>query len=795
MGDEIERKRLVIYEHTKLGRKETRSLKLKYAERIPPRTAKRPNPPKGRAPESKARFILIGLTAIFLISWLTFDSEVGSTSLVLAVVSFFFVKLLDGLYYSPGLSPLGSHLIILSSGRLVKTGYLFMKPANSTTLAGNCRPGLSAAIINMRLNGGFITTRRQLIYFVRAKSLSADDLISKLRSRGAGFAKAYESAYNVRLVPVDAPSNLNQMVSVRVSGFRTASNLGGNAVRASMLSGRYHVNLLPRMPLFNGIKLNDKGVLLVSFAPVGGVFGWVRTWLKKWLFAREMKKTSLYDDEPSEGSYYVALTRRVLGYNALFNLSMIVLTFGKSSAAHSGNVESIETSMGTEMEQHSYEKEEDKAIRGFRIAAPRSVELKDINPVSAIRKFFSCSGITVTPLDLEYLIYPPPHLKGYIVIPKPVMTNGDVLIGTSVDETLRNSYPYYISSEDLNGNALIIGTTGSGKSVTAATIVKNLNDNVLILDWNGEYSRALGPVEFDVYTIGDYTYNPFERAGLSQEEAPLRFAELTNSLMAYAYHQPLTPTQYRLLIEAMREMDNYSIRILVKKVGQKMEGERRPDVLRAWESLYAKLAPFDKDHFIASGDAVHCDQLLCGRNVVNMRGMDEHGKLLLALSMLENLYRIAVHGGLSERLVVVVDEAHRLQYSTSKEIGLEKPMVGVPPPVVERITRECRKHGLNMVLITQTPSGVTDEVQANLGVVVCHRMKGREAEDADSIIGLSTRFGEEARASLLTLPTGYAYVETTRGPMQLVHMASREGELILRMEARARGQEEVALSR
>lgn len=795
MGDEIERKRLVIYERTKFGRKETRSLKLKYAERIPPPTAKHSNIPKGTVPESKAQFILIGLAAICLISWLSFDSEVGTISLTLAVVSFLFVRLLQGLYYDPGLRSLESHPIILSSGRLVKTGYMFMKPANSTTLAGNCRPGLSAAIINMKLNGGFIMTRRELIYFVRAKSLSPNDLVNKLRSRGAGFAKAYESAYNVRLVTIDAPANLNRMIGARVSGLRTASNIGGHTVRASMLSGRYQVNLLPRMPLFNCIKLNDKGVLLVSFAPVGGVLGWVRTWLKKWLFAREMKKTSLYDGEPSEGSYFVALTRRVLSYNALFSLSMIVLTFGKSSAAHSGNVESIETSMGAEMEQHSYEKEEDKAIRGFRIAAPRSIELKDVNPVSAIRKFFSCSGITVTPLDLEYLIYPPPHLKGYTIIPRSVTTTGDVLIGSSVDETLRNSYPYYISSDDLNGNALIIGTTGSGKSVTAATIVKNLNDNVLILDWNGEYSRAVGPEGFDVHTIGDNTYNPFERAGLSRDEAPLRFTELTNSLMAYAYRQPLTPTQYRLLTEVLMEMDNHSIRILVKKVGQKMEGERRPDVLRAWESLYAKLAPFDKDYFITSGDAVHCDQLLCGRNIVNLREMDEHGKLLLALSMLENLYRIAVHDGLSERLVVVVDEAHRLQYSTSKEIGLEKPMVGVPPPVVERITRECRKHGLNMVLITQTPSGVTDEVQANLGAVICHRMKGREAEAADSIIGLSTRFGEEARASLLTLSTGYAYVETTRAPMQLVHIAANERELVSRMEVKARDQEEVALSR
>jgi hypothetical protein len=83
----------------------------------------------------------------------------------------------------------------------------------------------------------------------------------------------------------------------------------------------------------------------------------------------------------------------------------------------------------------------------------------------------------------------------------------------------------------------------------------------------------------------------------------------------------------------------------------------------------------------------------------------------------------------------------------------------------------------------------------NLGVVVCHRMKGREAEAADSIIGLSTRFGEEAGASLLTLPTGYAYVETTRAPLQLVHMAANERELVSRMEVRARGQDELTLAR
>jgi len=100
-----------------------------------------------------------------------------------------------------------------------------------------------------------------------------------------------------------------------------------------------------------------------------------------------------------------------------------------------------------------------------------------------------------------------------------------------------------------------------------------------------------------------------------------------------------------------------------------------------------------------------------------------------------------------------------------------------------------------MILITQTPSGVTDEVQANLGVVICHRMKGMEAEVADSIIGLSKRFGEEAIASLLTLPTGYAYIETARVQLQLVHVAANDRELVSRMEVRARNREEMALSR
>ena len=672
---------------------------------------------------------------------------------------------------------------------MIRTGYLFMKPANSTTLAGNCKPGLSAALVNMELKGGVILTERQLLYFVRTRSLTLNGLLARLRSKAVGFAKAYETVYNVRLAPTDVPPGLVQILNLRATGFRTSSDSRGQTIRTSSLSGRYHINLLPRLPLLNSLGLNDSGMTLVSFAPVGGVLGWLRTWWLKRSFAKEMERTSLYSNESSEMGHVVAFARRVLSYDKLFTLCVVVLTSGRDPALHSQNVESLETSMGIEMEEHSHSEEEGSEFRrGFRIAVPRYVESKCVNPISAVRRLFSFDGIVITPADLEYLVYPPPNLKGYTIVPVPRQTEGDIPIGNSVDGTFRDAYPYRLFETDLAGNALVIGTTGSGKSVTAATLAKNLDSSVLMFDWNGEYSGALGSWGYRTLRIGDYSYNPFERAGLNREEAPLRFAELTNNLMAYAYHQPLTPTQYRLLVNALSEMENYSLRILVKKVKQKTEKETRADVLRAWESLYTKLVPLDQECFIPLGNAVHCDQLLLGKNVINMQDMREDGKLFLTMSMLENLYRIATRGELSERLVVVVDEAHRLQYRASREVDSEKPTVGLPPPIVERITRECRKHGLNMVLVTQTPSGVTDEVQANLGVVICHRMKGREAGVADSIIGLSKRLGEAATVGLLTLPTGYAYVETTNTSLQLVHIAATERALISMMGVRVGGQ-------
>ena len=789
MGDEVERERLLIYERTRLKGSGAQNPKLKYTARTLGRTTESVNSISSLQnwSGSTTGSALLGLATILFILGLVVDSGTGTVLLALAAISFSSARLLRSLYYNPQVRSLESHPVVLCSGRLIKTGYLFMKPTNSTTLAGNCNPGLSAALVNMGLNGGMILTKRQLLYFIKTRSLTINGLLAGLRSKAAGLAKAYEAVYNVRLAQVDAPTELIQALSLRAIGFSTSSNARGSTVRASSLSGRYHINLLPRLPLLNRLGLNDNGVALVSFAPVGGILGWLRTWWLKWSFAKEMEQTSLYDNESSEKGHLVASARRVLSYDKLFTLCIVVLTFGRDPALHSQNVESLETSMGIEMEQHPHDEEEGREfIRGFRISTPRSVELKGANPVSAVRRLFSFDGIAVTPADLEYVIYPPPSLKGYTIVPVPKETTGDVLIGNSVDQTFRDVYPYRLATGDLVGNVLAIGTTGSGKSVTTATLVTNLQDNVLVFDWNGEYSRALGPEGFKVYRIGDHSYNPFERVGVSSEEAPLRLTELTNNLMAYAYHQPLTPTQYRLLADALREMENYSLRILVKKIKQKMEGETRADVLRAWESLYTKLVPLDQKCFIPSGDVVHCDQLLLGKNVVNIQGMRDDGKLFLIMSMLENLYRIATRGELSERLVVVVDEAHRLQYKASREMDSEKPTVGLPPPIVERITRECRKHGLNMILITQTPSGVTDEVQANLGVVICHRMKGREAEVADSIIGLSRRFGREATAGLLTLPTGYAYVETTSTPLQLVHMAATERALISLMEVGTR---------
>ncbi|MGB9806883.1 MAG: ATP-binding protein [Thermoproteota archaeon] len=782
MDEEIEKKKIIFYEYEK----RSGDINFRYTKVASIKATKKVNSEE-KSQEAllelleKVNALFLNFSVLCLIFAFLTSSSVQVTFLILSAFSFLFSSSLTNLYYDPKLILLNSNPTILYSKGLIKTGYLFLKPANPTNLAGNCKPGISAALANLKLSGGIVVTKQHLLYFVKARSFSLNNLVKNLRSKAAGFSSAYEATYKVRLVAVNAPE-LFKMLRVVAKDSETSLNEKGYTIRASLLFGRYKINFLPRIPLLNSLRLNEKGLLLISFSPLSGVSGWIKTSLAKFLFSNEVKK--LLSKEGFSERNYFSIAQRVLSYDILFNLSLVVLTFSEDEALHQENVESTEASIGIEDEQRSYDEESKEFLKGFKVATPRFVKLKNINPVSAIRKFFSSEGILIPPLDLEYLVYPLPHLKSYLAIPKPLATAGDIEIGSTVDETLRDSYPYFLSSEDLHGNVLIIGTTGSGKSVTAATIVKNLRESVLIFDWNGEYSRALGPLGFNIYEIGEYSYNPFERAGVSKEEVPLRLAELTNSLIAYAYHQPLTPTQYSLLIEALKEMENYSIRILVKKIKQKIEREKRADLLRAWESLYAKLLPVDQNYFIPSGNTIHCDQIINQRSIIDMHLMNEHSKLFLVLSILENLYLMATRGKLFERLVVVVDEAHRLQFKTNKEIGAEKPTVGIPPPVVERITRECRKYGLNMILITQVPSGVTEEVQANLGVVVCHRTKGKEAEVASSIIGLSSRFGEASVVGLLNLPTGYAYIETTRTPLQLVHVASKERELISRMEVK-----------
>ncbi|NHV06008.1 MAG: DUF87 domain-containing protein [Thaumarchaeota archaeon] len=782
MDEEVEKKKLILYEYEKYSK----DIKFRYTKVASIKTTKKVTSEK-KSQEvllellEKAHALFFNLSVLCLIFAFLTSSGVQVTLTMLSALSFLLSSSLKNLYYDPKLTLLNSNPKILYSKGLIKTGFLFLKPANPTNLAGNRKPGISAALVNLKLSGGIIVTKQQLIYFVKARSFFLDNLVKNLKSKATGFSSAYEATYNVRLVAIDAPELFTMLKTVAKES-ETPLNEKGYAIRASLLLGRYKINFLPRIPLLNSLKLNENGLLLISFSPISGVLEGIKTSLAKLLFFNETKK--LLIKEGFSKNNYFSIVQRILSYDVLFNLSLVVLTFSEDEVLHQENVESTEASIGIEDEQHYYDEESKELFKGFKVASPRFVKLKNVNPISAIRKFFSSEGILIPPLDLEYLVYPLPYLKSYLAIPKPSATVGNVEIGNTLDETLKDAYPYFLSSEDLYGNVLIFGTTGSGKSVTAATIVKNLRENVLIFDWNGEYSRALGPLGFNIYKIGEYSYNPFERAGVSKEDVPLRLAELTNSLIAYAYHQPLTPTQYSLLIETFKEMENYSIRILVKKVKQKIEKEKRADLLRAWESLYSKLLPIDQDYFIPYGNIVHCDQIINQRSIIDMHLMNEYSKLFLVLSILENLYLMATRGKLLERLFVVVDEAHRLQFRANKEIGAEKPIVGIPPPVVERITRECRKYGLNMILITQVPSGVTEEVQANLGVVICHRTKGKEAEVASSIIGLSKRFGEASVAGLLSLPTGYAYIETTRAPLQLVHIASKERELISRMEVK-----------
>ncbi len=331
-----------------------------------------------------------------------------------------------------------------------------------------------------------------------------------------------------------------------------------------------------------------------------------------------------------------------------------------------------------------------------------------------------------------------------VPLPPPAPAH-DIVLG--VDE---HGVPFGLRLEDVWRHVGVLGSTGSGKTTTAAILVRELYVNrvpTIVLDWAGEYPLYLARLRVDYEVLTDKLLPAVsivsEKLDVELVLDTLRHALSLSAHQVTALHMvlglvvglPVAAAQHMLrldaeggrrLSEALKvvERDN-SIVSLLNLVKTVWELVVRADVIggysrseaEVWAALARRLAMIAFSRyswlFRVRGSGVH-DLVSLAREkrvpvVVDLSSIPSpRVKRVYAALLLGNLFDYAVARG-PLGLVVVVEEAHNV---------LEHAQA-----LFEHLLAEARKYMLGLILVSSKPSALTASMIANLGTIIVHQLR------------------------------------------------------------------------
>ncbi|MEM2136557.1 MAG: DUF87 domain-containing protein [Candidatus Methanomethylicia archaeon] len=234
--------------------------------------------------------------------------------------------------------------------------------------------------------------------------------------------------------------------------------------------------------------------------------------------------------------------------------------------------------------------------------------------------------------------------------------------------------PVYI---DLSGNrhVIIFGMTGSGKTETAKKIIGKTKRSKLILDWSGEYSdyKSVEPRELQI---------------------DLKRDDIIDAIISTFQ---LTLPQQTLLIEASKRSGKLNEIIEeVKRINYQSDSGRE-----VRDALIRKLTILEKLNIFTG------EKKLKDVEAINLSKMAFEAKKLAVNIILKSFYNNP------EERILVIEEAQNIMPRTQNIDTIN---------TAELIINELRKHGVNVILIAQTPSQIST-VYRNAEYIIIHRLR------------------------------------------------------------------------
>lgn len=299
---------------------------------------------------------------------------------------------------------------------------------------------------------------------------------------------------------------------------------------------------------------------------------------------------------------------------------------------------------------------------------------------------------------------------------------GDIYLG----KDLSTKTKVFIRSTDVMRHVGIFGSTGSGKTTTAAVIAKQLSKKmkVFVIDWHGEYKDLLNDV--NVLKIGTSTTPTIN---LRIEEALIPdIVEIFEDVF------DLTPTQSYIVMKVLKEHTGLNITHICDIIeslesSSKWFYESKLSLLRKLSSLDEKIFRdiFEKSGtelsvFIKSYNTVVIDLSLI-KNITLRK--------LVALVLIKYIEKTREHS-LNTPLALIVDEAHNI-FTKNSNISL-----------VARLFGEIRKRNVGIIALTQSPTLISPHILRNTNTKIVHSIKSwSDKEILGDSLGLCTHLKDK----------------------------------------------------
>ena len=346
-------------------------------------------------------------------------------------------------------------------------------------------------------------------------------------------------------------------------------------------------------------------------------------------------------------------------------------------------------------------------------------------------------------------------------VPNGAESGPDGILLGAVKSGGREYHDFRLQLDDLRRHVSVLGTTGSGKSTTAATIVRQAAERglpTMVLDWHNEYAEAVRTAGGKVVAPGkdEFAINPLEGgAGGDPAEHIAMVSDIFSDVYHFTHPQAymfrnalqkslneISPNEVPTLSALVKTIEAYPLR-------SAYDNETKIALLR-------RLVPLTQGQpgkALGGSGPLKLDELLGTTVCVELGHMrDVQSRGVFSDVLLKMIYEEKVKRKGSMDHLTVVEEARNIAPARRQE---DHPTVG------ERLISELRKFGEAMMFVAQFPTHVAAEVVKNSGTKIVHRLAW---PDDVALIGDSLGLNQKQREHLTRLRAGEAVVGLERVP-------------------------------